>query len=179
MKGVVPLALANTSLRVLRRVEPELAHSMAMHGLKLLRATWPAIQLGPATEVSCAGLRFSHPVGVAAGFDKDGDNLDAIGAIGFGHIEVGTVTPHAQSGNSKPRLFRIPASCALINRMGFNSKGADYALKSLRRASYQGVRGVSIGKNATTLNNSCASAITAAALSPSLEADLNRPRGWA
>jgi dihydroorotate dehydrogenase len=150
VKGAIPLFFANASLRVLRKVEPELAHALAMRGLRLLQSAWPAVQLGTAAEVCCAGLRFAHPVGVAAGFDKDGDDLDAIGSIGFGHIEVGTVTPLPQPGNPKPRLHRLPEYRALVNRMGFNSKGADYVVRALRRATYKGVRGVSIGKNAAT-----------------------------
>ena len=96
------------------------------------------------------GQRFAHPVGLAAGFDKNGDYLDALGALGFSHVEIGTVTPRAQPGNPKPRLFRARDSRALINRMGFNNKGADYVAEQLRRAGYRGIRGVSIGKNADT-----------------------------
>jgi dihydroorotate dehydrogenase len=94
------------------------------------------------------GLAFAHPLGLAAGFDKNGDYLDALGALGFSHIEVGTVTPRPQAGNPKPRMFR--ASSGLVNRMGFNNKGVDHLVARLRRARYAGVRGVSIGKNADT-----------------------------
>jgi dihydroorotate dehydrogenase len=131
-------------------LEPELAHRLAMMGLKALRTSWRTLELPTALSVDCLGLRFSHPVGVAAGFDKDGDHLDALGAIGFSHIEVGTVTPDPQTGNPKPRLFRIPEATAIVNRMGFNSKGVDHVVNRLRRSAFRGVRGVSIGKNAET-----------------------------
>ena len=97
-----------------------------------------------------AGLRFAHPVGLAAGFDKNADYLDALGALGFSHIEIGTVTPRAQPGNPRPRLFRLRRAGALVNRMGFNNRGADYVAANLRASRYPGVRGISIGKNADT-----------------------------
>ena len=100
--------------------------------------------------MSCLGLEFAHPVGLAAGFDKNGDHLDALGALGFSHIELGTVTPRPQPGNPRPRMFRPPIDCALVNRMGFNNKGVDHLVGRLERARYAGVRGVSIGKNADT-----------------------------
>src|SRR6185503_7068650 len=80
----------------------------------------------PARAVEALGLRFEHPVGLAAGFDKNGDYLDALGALGFSHVEIGTVTPRPQPGNPRPRLFRLRGARALINRMGFNNRGADY-----------------------------------------------------
>jgi dihydroorotate dehydrogenase len=89
-------------------------------------------------------------VGLAAGFDKNGDYLDALGAVGFSHVELGTVTPRPQPGNPKPRMFRIPGSLALINRMGFNNKGVDHLIAQLARSRYRGIRGVSIGKNFDT-----------------------------
>jgi dihydroorotate dehydrogenase len=103
-----------------------------------------------ALAVQSFGLQFSHPVGLAAGFDKNGDYLDALGALGFSHIELGTVTPRPQAGNPKPRMFRIPGSAALINRMGFNNKGVDHLVSRLARARYRGIRGISIGKNFDT-----------------------------
>jgi dihydroorotate dehydrogenase len=89
-------------------------------------------------------------VGVAAGLDKSGDYIDALGRIGFSYIEVGTITPLAQIGNPKPRLFRLADSAAIVNRMGFNNKGAQYASQKLACSHYAGVKGVSIGKNAST-----------------------------
>ncbi|HEX3602551.1 MAG TPA: quinone-dependent dihydroorotate dehydrogenase, partial [Steroidobacteraceae bacterium] len=103
-----------------------------------------------ALAVTCFGLRFSHPLGLAAGFDKNGDYVDALGALGFSHIELGTVTPRAQPGNAKPRMFRIAGSCALINRMGFNNKGVDHLVARLGGSRYRGIRGISIGKNFDT-----------------------------
>jgi dihydroorotate dehydrogenase len=89
-------------------------------------------------------------VGLAAGFDKNGDYLDALGALGFSHIELGTVTPRPQPGNPKPRMFRIPGHLALINRMGFNNKGVDHLITRLSGSRYRGIRGISIGKNFDT-----------------------------
>jgi dihydroorotate dehydrogenase len=108
------------------------------------------LQIPTTLALRCFGLQFSHPLGLAAGFDKNGDYLDALGALGFSHIELGTVTPRAQPGNPKPRMFRIPGSDALINRMGFNNKGVDHLVSRLARARYRGIRGISIGKNFDT-----------------------------
>jgi dihydroorotate dehydrogenase len=96
------------------------------------------------------GLTFPNPVGLAAGLDKNGDHIDALAQLGFGFIEVGTVTPRPQPGNSRPRLFRIPEARALINRMGFNSKGLDRLIGNLQRTPYRGILGVNIGKNFDT-----------------------------
>jgi dihydroorotate dehydrogenase len=123
---------------------------MALHGLRLLSGALHAPPCSPALAVRCAGLKFAHPVGLAAGFDKNGDFVDALGALGFSHLELGTVTPRAQLGNPKPRLFRVRDAEAIINRMGFNNKGVDHLLAALSRSHYRGVRGVSIGKNAST-----------------------------
>jgi dihydroorotate dehydrogenase len=108
------------------------------------------LPIAATLAVQSFGLQFSHPLGLAAGFDKNGDYLDALGALGFSHIELGTVTPRPQAGNPKPRMFRIPGSDALINRMGFNNKGVDYLVSRLSRAHYRGIRGISIGKNFDT-----------------------------
>jgi dihydroorotate dehydrogenase subfamily 2 len=96
------------------------------------------------------GLKFPNPVGLAAGFDKDGDYLDAFGSMGFGFLEVGTVTPRPQPGNPSPRLFRLPEYQALINRMGFNNKGVDHLVERLKSRRYDGIIGVNIGKNKST-----------------------------
>jgi dihydroorotate dehydrogenase len=96
------------------------------------------------------GLTFPNPVGLAAGFDKNGDFIDALGKLGFGHIEVGTVTPKPQPGNPKPRLFRLPEHEAIINRMGFNNKGVDHLTSRLRRTRYSGVLGANIGRQKET-----------------------------
>ena len=96
------------------------------------------------------GIDFPNPVGLAAGLDKNADHIDALAALGFGFIEVGTVTPLAQTGNPKPRLFRLTAQQAIINRMGFNNKGIDYALERIKHSRFQGVLGINIGKNFST-----------------------------
>jgi dihydroorotate dehydrogenase len=118
--------------------------------LRWLRPLWPAPSVAPDMAVCCCGLTFAHPVGLAAGFDKNADCLDGLGAMGFSHIELGTVTPRPQPGNPKPRMFRIPESRALINRMGFNNKGVDHLAAQVSRSRYRGIRGISIGKNFDT-----------------------------
>jgi dihydroorotate dehydrogenase len=137
-------------LTILSRLNPELAHDLGLAGMRLLRPLWPAREVSTALAVRCLGLQFAHPVGLAAGFDKNGDYLDALGALGFSHIELGTVTPRPQPGNPKPRMFRIPDKRALVNRMGFNNKGVDHLVNRLARSRYPGIRGVSIGKNFDT-----------------------------
>ena len=96
------------------------------------------------------GLRFSNRVGLAAGLDKNADHLDALGALGFGFVEVGTVTPKAQPGNPKPRLFRLAGHEAIINRFGFNNKGVEHLVAQVKKRHYRGVVGINIGKNLTT-----------------------------
>jgi dihydroorotate dehydrogenase len=143
-------AAAGGWLRLLQRLDPERAHELGLASLKLARPLWPALHPPADLSLRCFGLRFAHPLGLAAGFDKNGDYLDALGAMGFGHVELGTVTPRAQAGNPKPRMFRLPQACALVNRMGFNNRGVDHLVTQLERSGYRGVRGVSIGKNADT-----------------------------
>lgn len=104
----------------------------------------------PTNSVSLMGIDFPNPVGLAAGMDKNGECLDAFSALGFGFLEVGTVTPKAQDGNPKPRLFRLVNAEGIINRMGFNNKGIDYLIEQIKQSSYQGVLGINIGKNFTT-----------------------------
>ena len=132
------------------RLTPEAAHkfSLIMLGIVGRLGLLRSCRVHLPTEVM--GLTFSNPIGLAAGFDKNGDYLDALGRCGFGFIEVGTVTPKAQPGNPRPRIFRLPAAQALINRMGFNNKGVDYLVDRLRDARYKGIVGVSIGKGFDT-----------------------------
>ena len=153
MKGGISSALARASLPALSRLDPELAHDLALTGLKLIRPLWRARPAPAKLALRLCGLAFAHPLGLAAGFDKNGDYLDALGALGFSHIEVGTVTPRAQLGNPKPRLFRVPTAQALVNRMGFNNKGVDHLVRMLARSQYRGIRGISIGKNFDTPND--------------------------
>jgi dihydroorotate dehydrogenase len=142
--------LARASLPILTRLDPELAHDLGLAGLRWLRPLWPAPELAAHSPVQCMGLNFAHALGLAAGFDKNADSLDGLGAMGFSHVELGTVTPRAQPGNPKPRMFRIPQAVALINRMGFNNRGVDHLAAQVSRSHYPGIRGISIGKNADT-----------------------------
>ena len=103
-----------------------------------------------ADPIECLGLNFPNRVGLAAGLDKDARAFEALGALGFGFIELGTVTPLAQPGNPKPRMFRLPEADALINRMGFNNEGLEPFLRRVRRRRYSGVLGINIGKNKAT-----------------------------
>jgi dihydroorotate dehydrogenase len=137
-------------LPALSRWDPERAHDWGLAGLRCLAPLWRAPAPPSRLGVQRFGLSFVHPVGLAAGFDKNGDYLDALGALGFSHVELGTVTPQPQPGNPKPRMFRAAAAGGLVNRMGFNNKGVDHLVARLRRARYAGIRGVSIGKNAAT-----------------------------
>ena len=150
MRRLLASVIARGSLPILSRLDPERAHDVGLAGLRLLQPLWPPEEVPARLKVRCLGLEFAHPLGLAAGFDKNGDYLDALGALGFGHIELGTVTPRPQPGNPKPRMFRVPATGALVNRMGFNNRGADHLAAQLASNRYPGVRGVSIGKNFDT-----------------------------
>ena len=150
MKRFLAAAIARSSLPLLTRLDPERAHDWGLAGLQLLRPLWPAPEVPVELAVRCLGLDFAHPLGLAAGFDKNGDYLDALGAMGFSHIELGTVTPLAQPGNPRPRMFRLPGRQALVNRMGFNNKGVHHLMGRVARSRYPGIRGISIGKNLTT-----------------------------
>ncbi|MFS1428315.1 quinone-dependent dihydroorotate dehydrogenase, partial [Vibrio splendidus] len=100
--------------------------------------------------VECMGLTFKNPVGLAAGLDKNGECIDAFGAMGFGFVEVGTVTPRPQAGNDKPRLFRLVEAEGIINRMGFNNLGVDNLIENVKKSNYDGILGINIGKNKDT-----------------------------
>ncbi|MCW8194133.1 quinone-dependent dihydroorotate dehydrogenase [Proteobacteria bacterium 005FR1] len=104
----------------------------------------------PANPVKVMGLEFPNPVGLAAGLDKNGDHLEALGKLGFGFVEIGTVTPKPQAGNAKPRLFRLEEHQAILNRMGFNNKGVDHLVERVKQRHYRGILGINIGKNAVT-----------------------------
>jgi dihydroorotate dehydrogenase len=137
---------------LLFRVEPEQAHRWtlgmldAAHGLGLSRLVAPKA----FAPIETMGLAFPNAVGLAAGLDKNGEHVDALAALGFGFIEVGTVTPRPQPGNPRPRLFRIPQARALVNRMGFNNLGVDRLVYNLGRTRYRGILGINIGKNFDT-----------------------------
>lgn len=133
---------------------PETAHCLTLMGLKclhkigLLRFFIPAVKTTAPIQVF--GLTFKNPVGIAAGLDKNGDYIDCLAALGVGFIEVGAVTPKAQLGNPKPRLFRLKSKQALINRMGFNNKGVDYLVRNLQQKKTSCIVGVNLGKNKET-----------------------------
>ena len=133
-------------------LDPEVAHDLALKSLRRLDTIGGAGLLGCKVDAprEVMGLRFANAVGLAAGLDKNGEYIDALAALGFGFIEVGTVTPRAQPGNPKPRMFRLPAHEALINRLGFNNKGLDAFVANVKRARYKGVLGLNIGKNFDT-----------------------------
>jgi dihydroorotate dehydrogenase len=142
--------IAGATLPILGRIDAEAAHDLGLSGLKRLRPLLGTAAKRPSLALTCFGLEFGHPLGLAAGFDKNGDCLDALGALGFSHVELGTVTPRPQPGNPKPRMFRARAIDGLVNRMGFNNKGVGHLVERLAAARFAGVRGVSIGKNADT-----------------------------
>ncbi|MDX1553639.1 MAG: dihydroorotate dehydrogenase (quinone), partial [Marinobacter sp.] len=140
---------------LLFRLPPEAAHNLTLSGLDMAGklGLLKAIVAEPEPlPVRVMGLDFPNPVGLAAGLDKNADHLDALGALGFGFIEVGTVTPLAQPGNPKPRMFRLPEHQAIINRMGFNNQGLDHLLARVDRRRYSGVLGINVGKNKVTPN---------------------------
>ncbi|AFC85547.1 quinone-dependent dihydroorotate dehydrogenase [Frateuria aurantia] len=140
---------------LLFNLDAETAHGLTLRGLDLAhRSGLGSLLAKPPAELptEALGLRFPNPVGLAAGLDKNGAHLDALGALGFGFIEIGTITPRPQAGNPLPRLFRLPAHQAIINRMGFNNEGIDALVGHVRRSHYQGVLGINIGKNKDTPN---------------------------
>ncbi len=152
--SLVPYALTRPFLF---GIDPEAAHDLTLGAIARLQNT-PAQCLWQQRRVSdpvtLAGLKFPNRIGLAAGLDKDGRCIDGLGAMGFGFIEVGTVTPKAQPGNAKPRMFRLPEAEALINRLGFNNDGLEAFVHNVRRArSFRaagGIVGLNIGKNAST-----------------------------
>ena len=137
-------------------LDPETAHLLTLAladaplRFGLLRARVPQC------PVRAFGLEFPNPVGLAAGLDKNAEYVDSLARLGFGFIEVGTVTPRPQPGNARPRMFRLPAASAVINRLGFNNVGADAFVENLRRISWRGILGVNIGKNFDTPNERAA-----------------------
>ena len=132
---------------------PETAHEVTLKLLNmaavsgLSKVLYPKIDHKPVTVM---GLEFKNPVGLAAGLDKNGDYIAALSALGFGFLEIGTVTPRPQPGNPKPRLFRLPEHQAIINRMGFNNSGIDHLLDQVKNSAYSGILGINIGKNFDT-----------------------------
>ena len=151
--SLLPYALARPFLFGL---DPEHAHELTLGTLARLQntpmqCTWASLRV--SDPVSVAGLEFPNRIGLAAGLDKNGRCIDGLGAMGFGFIEVGTVTPKGQPGNPKPRMFRLPEANALINRLGFNNDGLEVFVSNVKRAKFRqngGILGLNIGKNAAT-----------------------------
>ena len=149
-------------------LDPEQAHNITLSSLDraqrwgLLRHLSDQPILDPR---QLCGITFPNPVGLAAGLDKDGKHIDALATLGFGFLEIGTVTPKPQPGNPKPRMFRLPQAQALINRMGFNNDGVDACVKRVRNSTYWqngGIVGLNIGKNASTpIENAASDYVTA------------------
>jgi len=133
-------------------LDAETAHDLTLAGLRTAQALHlPVACAAPAGQpVRVMGLEFPNRIGLAAGLDKNGECIEGLAALGFGHIEIGTVTPRPQAGNPKPRLFRLPLRQAIINRMGFNNHGVDALVANVKRSAYQGILGINIGKNFDT-----------------------------
>jgi len=145
--------LSNIAQKMLLKIGPETAHDLMILGLKKTCNT-PLANLYrqdlSSKPLSVMGLEFPNRVGLAAGLDKNGEVIDAFYDMGFGHVEIGTVTPRAQPGNPKPRIFRIPEKKAIINRMGFNNQGIERVLCNLSKKKTEGIVGINIGKNRNT-----------------------------
>ena len=136
---------------LLFKLPPETAHCVSFGAIEKARK----LGLLPNRPIACKsrevmGLDFPNPVGLAAGLDKNGEYLDTLAALGFGFIEIGTVTPRPQPGNPQPRLFRLTQANAIINRLGFNNQGVDKLIENVKRSDYQGILGINIGKNFDT-----------------------------
>jgi len=153
------VSLYATLRPLLFALEAESAHGLTLYALGVAQRSelmrWVA-QPPAALPMRVFGIDFPNPVGLAAGLDKNGAHLDALGALGFGFIEIGTVTPRPQPGNPKPRLFRLPEHEAIINRMGFNNDGVDALVRNVESAKWRGVLGINIGRNKDTPNERAA-----------------------
>ena len=133
-------------------LDAETAHELTLASLRTAQALHLPVACAAPTgkPVRVMGLEFPNRIGLAAGLDKNGECIAGLAALGFGHIEIGTVTPRPQPGNSKPRLFRLPLRQAIINRMGFNNHGVDALVANVERSGYKGILGINIGKNFDT-----------------------------
>ena len=142
-------------LSFLRMLPPELAHSIALNSLQLLYELKLINIFFPhrfsQTSFTFKGLKFKNKLGIAAGLDKNGDFINSLGALGFGFIEVGTITPKPQLGNPKPRVFRLTDQDAIVNRLGFNNKGVDHLVRRVKGREYDGVLGINIGANKNSI----------------------------
>ncbi|OTG95138.1 dihydroorotate dehydrogenase (quinone) [Acinetobacter sp. ANC 4654] len=129
---------------------PERAHELTLSLLKSAHRMGMMRQSIASKPVTCMGIQFPNPVGLAAGLDKNGAYIDALAGLGFGFIEIGTITPRPQVGNPHPRLFRLVEAKAIINRMGFNNDGVDKLVENVKASKFKGILGINIGKNADT-----------------------------
>lgn len=139
--------------RLLFCLPTEQSHHFSLSAIQWLKRLGLSSFISAKPEhcpVKVMGLEFPNPVGLAAGLDKNADYIDGLAALGFGFIEVGTVTPKPQPGNPQPRLFRLPKAQAIINRMGFNNEGVDYLVEQVKKSQYRGILGINIGKNKDT-----------------------------
>ncbi len=151
------MGLYNLLRKGLFSVPPEIAHDLALDSLKLGNSMGMRNWLCQKPEndpCTVMGIEFPNRIGIAAGLDKNGDYINALGGLGLGFLEIGTVTPLAQAGNPQPRMFRLEESQALINRLGFNNKGVDHLVSQVKKRRWQGVLGINIGKNKDTPNAS-------------------------
>ena len=141
----------NFFLKIFKLLPPEIAHSISLNSLNLIYKLnllrLFSQQIPTNHDFNFLGMTFKNRLGTAAGLDKNGDFIDSLGELGFGFLEVGTVTPIAQKGNPKPRVFRAYENKAIINRLGFNNKGVNYLVENLKNRKYKGVIGVNIGAN--------------------------------
>lgn len=144
---MLPYSLARP---LLFSLDAETAHELTIAGLRRFACLLPAMTAESGPPVQVMGLAFPNRVGLAAGLDKNGEAIDGLAKLGFGFLEIGTVTPRPQPGNAKPRMFRLPAKQAIINRMGFNNHGVAALLENVKAARYQGILGINIGKNFDT-----------------------------
>lgn len=145
--------LYSIARKLLFKLDAEQAHDLTINSLKLPAAVAFKGLYGAKVAnkpVNVMGIEFPNPVGLAAGLDKNGECINSFSAMGFGFVEVGTVTPRPQPGNPKPRIFRLPEANAIINRMGFNNHGVDYLVNQVKKSNFRGVLGINIGKNKDT-----------------------------
>jgi dihydroorotate dehydrogenase len=157
MRAALLDALYRLARPVLFQLDAERAHHLTVNGLQWAQKCGLASLLTPGIDrppVTVMGLTFANRVGLAAGLDKAGTCVDGFGALGFGHLEIGTITPRPQPGNPRPRLFRLVEQQAIINRMGFNNPGLTQALANVARRKWRGILGINIGKNFDTPNES-------------------------
>ena len=147
----------NFFLKIFRFLPPELAHSISLNSLNFLYKLKLLGVLNKKVinqnEQNIFGMKFRNKLGTAAGLDKNGDYFNALGSLGFGFIEIGTVTPLPQPGNSRPRIFRFFSEGAIVNRLGFNNKGLQHMIKNLEKRKYDGVLGINIGANKNSEGN--------------------------